>query len=85
LRSAKVNGKRSSVHMLSAWADKSIFFRVNEKTNEIKVIPKLLDTLLIQDNIITIDAVKLKRILQIKLLKTLPTIYLLKKEIKRYY
>jgi hypothetical protein len=61
--------------MLSAWADKSIFFRVNEKTNEIKVIPKLLDTLLIQDNIITIDAVKLKRILQIKLLKTLPTIY----------
>jgi hypothetical protein len=61
--------------MLSAWADKSIFFRVNEKTNEIKVIPKLLDTLLIQDNIITIDAMKLKRILQIKLLKTLPTIY----------
>jgi hypothetical protein len=61
--------------MLSAWADKSNFFRVNEKTNEIKVIPKLLDTLLIQDNIITIDAVKLKRILQIKLLKTLPTIY----------
>ena len=61
--------------MLSAWADKSIFFRVNEKTNEIKVIPKLLDTLLIQDNIITIDAMKLKRILQIKLLKTLPTTY----------
>jgi hypothetical protein len=61
--------------MLSAWADKSNFFRVNEKTNEIKVIPKLLDTLLIQDNIITIDAMKLKRILQIKLLKTLPTIY----------
>ena len=46
--------------MVSAWADKSNLvlgqIRVNEKSNEITAIPELLDTLLIQGNIITIDA-----------------------------
>ena len=60
LRGAKANGKKSPVHMVSAWADKSNLvlgqIRVNEKSNEITAIPELLDTLLIQGNIITIDA-----------------------------
>ena len=60
LRGAKANGKKSPVHMVSAWADKSNLvlgqIRVNEKSNEITAIPELLDTLLIEGNIITIDA-----------------------------
>jgi len=60
LRGAKANGKKSPVHMVSAWANQNNLvlgqIRVNEKSNEITAIPELLDTLLIQGNIITIDA-----------------------------
>ena len=60
LRGAKANGKKSPVHMVSAWAGKSNLvlgqIRVNEKPNEITATPELLDTLLIEGNIITIDA-----------------------------
>jgi len=60
LRGAKSNGKKSPVHMVSAWASQNNLVlgqvRVNEKSNEITAIPKLLDTLLIEGNIITIDA-----------------------------
>lgn len=60
LRGAKSEGKKSPVHMVSAWAnDNNIVMgqvRVNEKSNEITAIPKLLDTLDVKDCIITIDA-----------------------------
>ncbi len=60
LRGAKSKGKKSPVHMVSAWANQNNLVlgqvRVNEKSNEITAIPKLLDTLLIEGNIITIDA-----------------------------
>ncbi len=60
LRGAKSNGKKSPVHMVSAWADQNNLvlgqIRVNEKSNEITAIPELLDTLCIEGNIITIDA-----------------------------
>lgn len=60
LRGAKSNGHKSPVHMVSAWADKDNLVlgqvRVNEKSNEITAIPELLETLLIEGNIITIDA-----------------------------
>jgi len=60
LRGAKSNGKKSAVHMVSAWANQNNLvlgqIRVNEKSNEITAIPELLDTLLIEGNIITIDA-----------------------------
>lgn len=60
LRGAKSNGKKSPVHMVSAWADQNNLvlgqIRVNEKSNEITAIPELLDTLAIEGNIITIDA-----------------------------
>ena len=60
LRGAKSNGKKSPVHMVSAWANQNNLvlgqIRVNEKSNEITAIPELLDTLLIEGNIITIDA-----------------------------
>lgn len=60
LRGAKSNGKKSPVHMVSAWANENNLVlgqvRVNEKSNEITAIPELLDKLMIQGNIITIDA-----------------------------
>jgi len=60
LRGAKSKGKKSPVHMVSAWADQNNLVlgqvRVNEKSNEITAIPKLLETLMIEGNIITIDA-----------------------------
>jgi len=60
LRGAKSKGKKSPVHMVSAWANQNNLvlgqIRVNDKSNEITAIPKLLETLLIEGNIITIDA-----------------------------
>lgn len=60
IRGAKSNGKKSPVHMVSAWANESNLVlgqvRVNEKSNEITAIPELLEAILIQGNIITIDA-----------------------------
>lgn len=60
LRGAKSNGRKSPVHMVSAWANQNNLVlgqvRVNEKSNEITAIPNLLDTLMLEDTIITIDA-----------------------------
>ena len=57
---AKSKGKKSLVHMVSAWANENNLVlgqvKVSEKSNEITAIPELLDKLMIQGNIITIDA-----------------------------
>lgn len=57
---AKSKGIKSPVHMVSAWANENNLVlgqvRVNDKSNEITAIPELLDKLMIQGNIITIDA-----------------------------
>jgi predicted transposase YbfD/YdcC len=60
LRGAKSNGKKSPVHMVSAWANENNLVlgqvRVNDKSNEITAIPELIENLMIEGNIITIDA-----------------------------
>lgn len=60
LRGAKKPGGKSPIHMVSAWANENNLVlgqvKVNEKSNEITAIPKLLDILSLQGNIITIDA-----------------------------
>lgn len=60
LRGAKSNGKKSPVHMVSAWANDSNLVlgqvKVNEKSNEITAIPELIENLMLEGNIITIDA-----------------------------
>jgi predicted transposase YbfD/YdcC len=60
IRGAKANGKKSPVHMVSAWAnDNNLVLgqvKVSEKSNEITAIPKLLEVLSIEDSIVTIDA-----------------------------
>ena len=60
IRGAKEHGKKSSIHMVSAWANTNNIvlgqLKVNEKSNEITAIPKLLDALFIENSIITVDA-----------------------------
>ena len=60
IRGAKQAGSRSYVHMISAWVGENSTLlgqlKVDEKSNEITAIPRLLDALVITGAIITIDA-----------------------------
>jgi len=60
IRGAKSQGKKSPIHMVSAWACENNLVlgqvKTDEKSNEITAIPKLLDILNIEGNTITIDA-----------------------------
>ena len=57
---SKARGSKSIVHMVSAWASQNQLslgqVKVNDKSNEITAIPKLLDKLVINGCIVTIDA-----------------------------
>ncbi len=59
-RSHEKSAGRSALHMVSAWAKENQLVlaqrKVDEKTNEITVIPELLDVLFLAGCIITIDA-----------------------------
>ncbi len=60
VKGAKEHGKKSPIHIVSAWAEENNLvlgqIKTDEKSNEITAIPKLLDLLDIEDNIVTIDA-----------------------------
>lgn len=60
IRGAKSKGKKSPIHMVSAWACENNLVlgqtKVAEKSNEITAIPKLLEVLAVEGSIITIDA-----------------------------
>lgn len=60
IRGAKSKGNKSPVHMVSAWANENNLVlsqvRVNQKSNEITAIPELIEKLMIEDCIVTIDA-----------------------------
>ena len=60
IRGAKSKGKKSPIHMVSAFACANNLVlgqvKTNEKSNEITAIPKLLELLSIQDTVVTIDA-----------------------------
>ena len=60
IRGAKEYGNKSPIHVVSAWACKNNIVlgqvKTNEKSNEIKAIPELLDLLFIENSIVTIDA-----------------------------
>lgn len=60
IRGAKHKGKKSPIHMVSAWASENNIVlgqvKTDEKSNEITAIPKLLDALDISQNVISIDA-----------------------------
>jgi predicted transposase YbfD/YdcC len=60
IRGAKSHGKKSPIHMVSAWACENNLVlgqvKTAEKSNEITAIPELLDILNVAGNTITIDA-----------------------------
>jgi predicted transposase YbfD/YdcC len=64
-RSFRENAKKTAIHMVSAWASNTGLVigqtKVNEKTNEIKAIPVLLDLLVLKGCIVTIDAMGCQR------------------------
>lgn len=59
-RSLDRANNKSAIHLVSAWATKSHLVlgqqKVDEKSNEISAIPKLLENLNIEGSVITIDA-----------------------------
>jgi predicted transposase YbfD/YdcC len=59
-RSFDKSSKKSAIHMVSAWASNAGLvlgqIKVNEKSNEITAIPKLLELLALKGCIVTIDA-----------------------------
>lgn len=74
IRGAKTKqGEKSPVHMVSAWAsDNNLVLgqvRVDQKSNEITAIPKLLDILLVDDAIITIDAMGCQEAIAAKIIE----------------
>jgi hypothetical protein len=60
IRGAKHKGKKSPIHMVSAWACENNLVlgqvKTEDKSNEITAIPNLLDILDISGNIVSIDA-----------------------------
>jgi len=60
IRGAKSKGKKSPIHMVSAFASTNNLVlgqvKTDEKSNEITTIPKLLELLSVKDTIVSIDA-----------------------------
>lgn len=65
LRGSKVTGKKALVHMVSAWANHNNLVlaqrKVDDKSNEITAIPKLLQALELAGAVVTIDAMGCQR------------------------
>src|ERR1022692_872993 len=72
LRGTSVPGKKGIVHMVSAWANTNGLVlaqrRVDEKSNEITAIPKLLDALELSGTVVTIDAMGCQRAIAEKII-----------------
>lgn len=65
LRGTYAAGKKPIVHMVSAWAESNGLVlaqrKVDEKSNEITAIPKLLEALELSGTVVTIDAMGCQR------------------------
>ena len=61
MRGSRQHNCQSATHIVSAWANKNSLvlgqLKVEDKSNEITAIPKLLDSLLLEGNLVTIDAI----------------------------
>ena len=72
LRGSGAGGKKAIVHMVSAWANTNNLVlgqqRVDEKSNEITAIPKLLRALELQGAIITIDGMGCRKGIALQIL-----------------
>jgi predicted transposase YbfD/YdcC len=60
IRGSRSEGNKSATHIVSAWADQNELIlgqiKVDDKSNEITAIPKLLEALVLDGCVITIDA-----------------------------
>jgi len=60
IRASRNQGCKSATHIVSAWADKNELIlgqiKVDEKSNEITAIPKLLNSLMLEGCVVTMDA-----------------------------
>ena len=65
IRGAKSHGKKSPIHMVSAWASEQNIVlgqvKTQEKSNEITAIPELLKVLSLESTVVTIDAMGCQR------------------------
>lgn len=65
MRGSRLKGCKLATHIVSAWADENQLIlaqiKVTEKSNEITAIPVLLDSLLLKNTIVTIDAMGCQR------------------------
>jgi predicted transposase YbfD/YdcC len=68
---SRESGKKTLVHMVSAWAEGNGLVlaqrKVDEKSNEITAIPKLLDALELAGTVVTIDAMGCQRAIAAKI------------------
>ena len=73
LRGTRETGKKTLVHMVSAWAEGNGLVlgqrKVDEKSNEITAIPKLLDALELAGTVVTIDAMGCQRSIAAKIVE----------------
>ena len=73
IRGAKKHVKKSSVHMVSAWAHQNNLVlgqvKVNEKSNAMTAIPKLLEVLSLKNSIVRLMPWAVKRLLLKRLSK----------------
>jgi predicted transposase YbfD/YdcC len=67
------SGRKNIVHMISAWVEKNRIVlgqtKVEEKSDEITVIPKLLDLLALKGCIVTIDAMDCQKNIASKIIE----------------
>ncbi len=79
LRGTREAGKAALVHMVSAWASANNLVlaqrKVDEKSNEITAIPKLLAALELSGTVVTIDAMGCQRRSPRRSLAKKPTIF----------
>jgi len=72
LRGSRESGKKQLVHMVSAWASSNNMVlgqrKVDDKSNEITAIPKLLEALELSATVVTIDAMGCQRSIAEKIL-----------------
>jgi predicted transposase YbfD/YdcC len=65
IRGSRDSGGKHAIHMVSAWANANRLslgqVKVDEKSNEITAIPKLLDVLVLKGCFVTIDAMGCQR------------------------
>jgi predicted transposase YbfD/YdcC len=73
MRGSRNQGCKTATHIVSAWADQNELIlgqiKVEEKSNEITAIPKLLDALLLDGCIVTIDAMGCQKSIAKKIIK----------------